>query len=264
MVFRNRDQILPQRQRPGNVFCMLIINADDWGGWESATDAALACFDKGRITSVTAMVFMADSDRAAALAREAGMDVGLHLNFDAPFTGGSCPENVRRRHQPVCRWLRSGKYAQLIYNPFLREHFRHLYGAQVGEFERLYGRHPSHIDGHHHMHLCANMLLGNVIPTFEKVRRSFSFWPGEKSGLNRAYRRWVDRRLSRRHRTTGYFFSLGQCLRTHRLPRVAGLAKASSVELMTHPEQPEEFAWLMSDHCPALSQPLELRSYAQL
>ena len=243
---------------------MLIINADDWGGWESATDAALACFKKGRITSVTAMVFMADSDRAAALARESGMDVGLHLNLDAPFTGRTCPESLHRRHQPVCRWLRSGRYAQLIYNPFLRQHFHHLYAGQVEEFTRLYGRMPSHIDGHHHRHLCANMLLGNIIPEGVKVRRGFSFWPGEKSRLNRAYRRWVDRRLSRRHRTTDYFFSLGQCLRTNRLPRVTGLAKAASVELMTHPEKSEEYNWLMSDHCLSLTQSLDIRPYTQL
>ena len=243
---------------------MLIINADDWGGWTSATDAALACLKKGRITSATAMVFMADSGRAAVLAQESGMDVGLHLNLDAPFTGETCPENVRRRHGSVCRWLRSGKYAQLIYNPFLREHFHELYAAQVGEFERLYHRKPSHIDGHHHKHLCMNMLFGNIITENIKVRRNFSFWPGEKSGLNRAYRRWVDRRLSRRHRTTDYFFSLRQCLRANRLPRVAELAKTAKVELMTHPEKSEEYNWLMSDHCLALTQSLHLRSYAQL
>ena len=243
---------------------MLIINADDWGGWTIATDAALACLKKGRISSVTAMVFMADSGRAAALAKEAGMDVGLHLNLDTPFTSETCPENVRRCHEPVSRWLRSGKFAQLIYNPFLSKHFHHLCAAQIGEFERLYGWMPSHMDGHHHMHLCANMLLGKAIPENEKVRRSFSFWPGEKSFLNRRYRRWVDRRLSRRFRTTDYFFSLGQCLRTNRLQRVAELAKTAKVELMTHPEKSEEYSWLMSDHCLALTQSLDLRSFAQL
>jgi len=243
---------------------MLIINADDWGGWESATNAALACFRQRRITSVTAMVFMADSERAAALARDAGMDVGLHLNLNLPFTGTACPENVRNQQKRVCRWLQLHKFAQLLYNPMLSGAFRSVYGWQIEEFERLYGRLPSHLDGHQHMHLCMNMLVGDIIPRGQKVRRNFSFWPGEKTCLNRAYRRWADRRLARCHRLTDYFFSLGQCLHHGRMPRVEELAQRSNVELMTHPEQVEERSWLMGRDCTALLQRLRAGSYADL
>lgn len=243
---------------------MLIINADDWGGWKSATDAALTCFKERRITSVTAMVFMADSRRAAELAIQAGLDTGLHLNFDTPFTETDCPDSVRQSHQLVGRWLRTGKYAQLVYNPFLRGHFRRVYAAQVDEFARLYGRDPSHMDGHHHLHLCINMLVGGVIPKGVKVRRSFSFWPGEKNGLNRAYRRWVDRRLARDFRVADYFFSLRQCLPHGRLSRVLELGKTASVELMTHPEVFGERNWLLSDEFLRLTGDLTRGSYAQL
>ncbi|MGH9726698.1 MAG: ChbG/HpnK family deacetylase [Candidatus Acidiferrales bacterium] len=243
---------------------MLIINADDWGGWKSATDAALKCFKKGRITSVTAMVFMEDSERAATLARETGVDVGLHLNLDTPFTSGTCPERVRRRHEPVCRWLRSTRYSQLVYNPFLCGNFRDLYEVQVAEFARLYGRKPSHIDGHHHMHLCANMLWEKVVPSNERIRRNFSFWPGEKSSFNRLYRGFVDKRLARCYRTTDYFFSLSRCLDSQRAARVEKLAGTSNVELMTHPEKTEEYNWLMGDEASALVSRLKLCSYAQL
>jgi hypothetical protein len=74
----------------------------------------------------------------------------------------------------------------------------------------------------------------------------------------------VDRRLSRRHRTTDYFFSLGQCLRTNRLPRVAGLAKTSKVELMTHPEKSEEYEWLMNDDCLEGITEMRMGSYANI
>jgi len=60
---------------------MLIINADDWGRSRTETDAALQCYEKGRITSASAMVFMEDSERAADIAKENQVDVGLHLNF---------------------------------------------------------------------------------------------------------------------------------------------------------------------------------------
>ena len=56
---------------------MLIINADDWGRSVAETDAAFQCYTKGRVTSVSAMVFMADSERAAELAKENELDGGL-------------------------------------------------------------------------------------------------------------------------------------------------------------------------------------------
>jgi len=65
---------------------MLIINADDWGRSMAETDAALRCYKAGRITSVSAMVLMEDSHRAAELAKEHQLDVGLHLNFTDKFT----------------------------------------------------------------------------------------------------------------------------------------------------------------------------------
>jgi hypothetical protein len=57
------------------------------------------------------------------------------------------------------------------------------------------------------MHLCANVLLSNTIPAGTKMRRKFSFWPGEKSTLNRAYRMLVDRWLARRSRLVDYFLT---------------------------------------------------------
>jgi predicted glycoside hydrolase/deacetylase ChbG (UPF0249 family) len=44
---------------------MLIINADDFGMDEISTNRILECYDRRLITSTTAMVFMADSIRAA-------------------------------------------------------------------------------------------------------------------------------------------------------------------------------------------------------
>jgi hypothetical protein len=112
------------------------------------------------------------------------------------------------------------------------------------------------------MHLCANVLLSNVIPAGMKMRRNFSFWPGEKSLLNRTYRSFVDRWLDRRYRLADYFFDLTQCVRENKLDRVAALAKASSVELMTHPIVNAESEYLMSDEFQVMLQRLEVGSYA--
>ena len=242
---------------------MLIINADDWGRSVAETDSALRCYRAGRITSVSAMVFMGDSMRAAKLAKDHQLDdVGLHLNFSEEFTDASCPEALKEHHRRIVRFLRRNKYAQLLYNPLLRKAFACSYRAQMEEFARLFEKLPSHVDGHHHMHLCVNFLLSKGMPAGMRVRRNFSFWPGEKSWLNRAYRALVDRFLARRYQVTDYFFDLTQCMEQGKLNRVAALAGSSNVELMTHPIVKKEEKYLMSDEFRAILQRLEIGGYA--
>lgn len=243
---------------------MIIINADDWGRSKTETDAALSCYRNGRITSVTAMVFMEDSGRAAELAKETGIDVGLHLNLTQRFSGKVHDRSLKEYHDRIIRFLTYNKYAFLIYNPALRKAFQYVYQAQFNEFVCLYGKPPSHIDGHHHQHLCTNMLLNRVILTGEKVRRNFYFWPDEKGPMNRTYRRLVDLLLARRYRLTDFFFALSQCLQNDRLTRVTELARTANVEIMTHPANAIEHAYLMSDDFLARLDRLEQGTYSLL
>jgi predicted glycoside hydrolase/deacetylase ChbG (UPF0249 family) len=233
--------------RDGSTAGMLIINADDWGRSAAETDAALNCFKERRITRASAMVYMQDSKRAAKLATEHGLEVGLHLNFSEQFTSPKCSEELRKYQRRIARFLRCNKYAQLVYNPLLRKAFANSFRAQWYEFIHLYRKPPAHVDGHHHMHLCANLLFSQLIPAGIQVRRNFSFWPGEKSRLNRKYRALVDRRLARRHQLSDYFFDLTQTIQQKKMDRLLGLAKSKSVELMTHPILPLESEYLMSD-----------------
>lgn len=241
---------------------MLIINADDWGRSVAETDAALRCYKEERITSVSAMVFMEDSERAADLAEENNIDVGLHLNLTERFTSKSCPPLLKELQERIGRFLRSAKYSQLLYNPFLRKDVFHAYEAQAAEFERLFGKRPSHIDGHHHMHLCGNMLWSSTIPAGTRMRRNFSFWPGEKGWFNRAYRVVIDHWLARRYRLPDYFFCLSQSIEGNKLGRVEALARCSKVELMTHPIVRIESDFLMGHECRAMLQRVEIGGYA--
>jgi chitin disaccharide deacetylase len=243
---------------------MLIINADDWGRSAVETDAAFRCYKANRITSVSAMVFMEDSERAAEFAKGDGLDVGLHLNFTERFVTNECCAALDEHQNELVRFLRRNKYSQLLYNPFLRNAFSYSYEAQTEEFVRLFGKQPSHIDGHHHMHLCANLFFTDMIPVGTKVRRNFSFWQGEKSLLNRTYRALVDRWLAGRYCLTDYFFDLTQCIEANKLDRVAALAMSSNVELMTHPIVRAEEKYLMSAEFHALLQALEIGGYALL
>src|SRR5213594_3601887 len=87
---------------PGNAACgggapsvgLLILNADDWGRDRGTTGRILDCALRGAVSSVSAMVFMEDSERAAAIARERGIDAGLHLNFTTSFSAEGCPAGI--------------------------------------------------------------------------------------------------------------------------------------------------------------------------
>jgi predicted glycoside hydrolase/deacetylase ChbG (UPF0249 family) len=230
---------------------MIIINADDFGRSVAETNAAASLFQRRRVTSFSAMVFMADSERAADLARDLDADVGLHLNFCEPWTNGNrVPKSIRAHQDSLVTFFNSNRYAFLMYNPKLRRSFEAVYHAEVDEFVRLYGRPPSRFDGHRHLHLCANMLIDGLIPSGSIVRRNFTFGPGEKGLLNRAYRWLVDAYLLRRnYALSDYFFSLEQCLngRGRSLNLVAELAKGASVEVMTHPKNVDEFTYLSGE-----------------
>jgi predicted glycoside hydrolase/deacetylase ChbG (UPF0249 family) len=243
---------------------MLIVNADDLGRSKSATNNALSCYTRQRITSASAMVFMEDSERAAELILKSGIDVGLHLNFSEGFTGGFIPERLRHSQVRICRFLSTSKYALVLYNPLLSEQFREVFHAQYSEFVRLYGRAPSHLDGHHHMHLASNMLIDKIMPFGARVRRSFSFWNDEKNFVNRLYRASVDRWLGRRYRLTDYFLALSHHPTLTRLERVIRLAESSNVELMVHPEVREEYDLLMSDSYGSSLTKARIAGYAEL
>lgn len=227
---------------------MLIINADDWGGNRTSTDNSLICFTKRRITSASAMVFMADSQRAAELAIEVGLDTGLHLNFTHELDGDFKSSKIKECQQRIALFLKRNKYCSLFYNPFLKSDFDYTYHAQYEEYLRLYNKTPTHVDAHHHMHLCTNMLVDRLIPRGYKVRRGFTFFSGEKKFLNRFYRHIVDVILTRRYICTDFFFSISPHQKIERLQSIANLSKSWNVELMVHPERKEEFDYLMSDN----------------
>ena len=221
-----------------------IINADDWGRDADTTGRSLECFLGGTVSSVSAMVFIADSERAAALAREHAVDAGLHVNFTSPFSAPGCPRRLMEHQQKLARFLLSTRLSQVAYHPGLAASFEYVFAAQVEEFERRFGVPPNRFDGHHHMHLCANVLRQELLQAGSIVRRNLSFGPGEKGVANRFYRRWQDRKLARRHRTSGFFFSLLPC-DPQRLERIFQLARQFDVEIGTHPVRPEEYRFLM-------------------
>lgn len=222
----------------------LIVNADDWGRDRETTDRTLDCILCRSISSVSAMVFMEDSERAADIASERAVSVGLHLNLTTPFSAPGTPSRLIEHQRKISKYLRRHRLAQVVYNPVLSGSFEYVVAAQRDEFRRLYGNEPERVDGHHHMHLCANVLFGKLLKEGTTVRRNFSFHPGEKSVWNRLYRRTIDSVLARRHRLTDFFFSLPPLEPPSRLQKIFSLAHSSFVELETHPVVPDEYRFL--------------------
>jgi predicted glycoside hydrolase/deacetylase ChbG (UPF0249 family) len=223
----------------------LIVNADDWGRDRPTTDRTRECCAVGAVSSVSAMVFMEDSERAAALAREDAIEIGLHVNFTTGFSARSVPPGLAEHQRRVARHLLRHRLARVVFHPALTSSFEYVARAQFDEFHRLYGAAPAKVDGHHHMHLCSNVLLQRLLPRGTMVRRSFSFELGEKSLANHLYRRMVDRSLARHHQLTDYFFSLPPLAPESRLRRIFALARKSTVEVETHPANPEEHRYLV-------------------
>src|SRR3989454_7832617 len=238
---------------PGNAACggggapavgLLILNADDWGRDRGTTGRILDCALRGAVSSVSAMVFMEDSERAAAIALDRKIEAGLHLNLTTRFSTPGCPVRLGERQGQLARYLLRHRLAQAVFHPGLIRSFEYVVAAQRDEFRRLYGTDPDRLDGHHHMHLCANVFLGGLLPPGTLVRRNFSFQAGEESLWNRLYRRFVDGMLARRHRLVDFFFSLQPHEPPGRLQRIFSLAREFVVEVETHPVHPEEYRFL--------------------
>jgi hypothetical protein len=122
--------------------------------------------------------------------------------------------------------------------------FDYVVKAQLDEFQRLYGATPQRVDGHHHMHLCANVVLGGLLPPGTLVRRNHSFQPGEKGLVNRKYRQLVDGLLARRHRLVDLFLPL-KPLDPASLDRLFALSLHFVVEAATHPATDADYRFLM-------------------
>jgi len=222
---------------------LLIINADDWGRDRDTSDRILECVRCGSVSSVSAMVFMKDSERAITIAREYRIDAGLHLNFTTPFSAAGRAK-LMEHQQRLSGFLQRHRFAPVLFHPGLTGSFEYVVAAQLDEFNRLYGVEPTRIDGHHHMHLCANVVLGNLLPPGGLVRRSFSFRAGEKSCANRMYRWFVNHMLRRRHQLADFLFSLPPLEPADRLQRIFSLARKFAVEVETHPINAEEYRFL--------------------
>ena len=243
---------------------MLIITADDYGKNRYATDNILKCYFNNRITSASAMVFMLDSERAASSASGIGLEIGLHVNFTLPFAAHNVPLKLRENQNRLVSYLTKHRFSPALFNPLLRDAFSFVYLSQKEEFHRLYSKFPEYYNGHHHMHLCSNMLFSNKLPKGARIRRTIAFERGEKGAFNRIYRRILNFYISRQFISTNVFFIVDPTQDPNRLTNIVKRAAKENVEIEVHPENYEETAYLMGSQFQALIQSVQMGTFSSL
>jgi chitin disaccharide deacetylase len=237
---------------------MLIVNADDYGARTSATNAICDAFDAGAITSTSAMVWMGDSARAASRASEHGLPVGLHLNLTLPFAARNVPSGVRERQRRLTEVFNRDGWWEDPARRVDRELLRGAIGDQLERFCEQFGQ-PTHIDGHHHVHLHEAVL--ELLPQAWPIRTVVRDPAQADSGLSQR-----ERRLRRRFRAPDMALPFEK---VH--PDFGGVglnvldrAHDVCVEVMTHPQQQVELDALMGSEWRATLAALPLGSYLDL
>ena len=133
----------------------LIVNADDFNLTEGVTRGILDGHRHGIITSTTVMVNLPGLTRTRDLAREAsGLGLGLHVNLTlgAPVLPvDAVPSLVDGAGHFVRDRTRVGESGAML-------EIRAEIAAQARRFEEVFGRRPTHLDTHYHMHRLPRVL----------------------------------------------------------------------------------------------------------
>ncbi len=114
----------------------LIVNADDFGASPGVNRGVALAHEHGIVTSASLMVHGQDVDAAAELARQhPALSIGLHVDIaEWEYRDGS--------------WF--ARYERVPADD--ADALRQEVVAQLGTFERLIRRPPTHLDSHQHAH----------------------------------------------------------------------------------------------------------------
>jgi len=239
---------------------MLIVNADDFGASRSASDPVVELFGERLVSSASAMVRMPDSGRAASLAREREMPIGLHLNLTLPFTDTDVPEPVRERQRRLTEMLGRESWREGGHETPDAQLLADVIADQLECFRESFGE-PTHLDGHHHVHVHPAVL--EQLPSELPIRPILSVPARVEAGAGANPR---EQELRRRFLCPDLCFAF-----EHVHPALGGdglkaldHAHRGSLEIMVHPQRESERIQLMSAEWRAALSRLTVGSYADL
>ena len=139
---------------------LLIVNADDFGLSKGQNYGIIEACRRGVVTSTTALVNGEAVEHAAQLSREVPeLGVGMHfvLTLGMPLS----PMPGLTRDGLLGKWI--WELAEQDALP-LEEVAREL-DCQYNRFVDLFGKAPTHIDSHHHVHMIPAIFRCGVCPT---------------------------------------------------------------------------------------------------
>lgn len=147
---------------------LLIVNADDFGITEGATDAIIECHRAGSVTSTTLMTNMPAAAYAAQCAREhPALGVGLHFNLTSgrPL-GPAVGSGIVDRHGALLN--RRDLAVRAISGRLRAGDVRAELEAQHAAMRAL-GLEPTHLDSHQHVHAIPGIF--QVVVAFAAEKR---------------------------------------------------------------------------------------------
>ena len=205
----------------------LVVTADDFGLSPGVVEGIVEAHEIGIVTSTSLMVNAPAAEAAFEEARRLpSLAVGLHfvLTFGRPL-GPSDPLSRLLDEDGAFRKKESGAH-ETARPDEVREELR----AQLRAFEKGVGRPPTHIDGHHHVHLHPG-ILGVAIEEAGRLGiplRSTGREVRERLALERI--RTCDRFLD------GFY---GHDVSETRLLSILESVPEGTSELMCHPARPD-------------------------
>ncbi len=133
---------------PGLATRRLIVNADDFGLTAGVSRGILRAHREGLVTSATVLANLPPQPELDAAAAGAGLGLGLHFNltWGRPVSpAGTVPSLVDVEG-------RFGRDLAALQERARPDDVRRECETQIEVFSRRFGRPPTHLDSHHHVH----------------------------------------------------------------------------------------------------------------
>jgi predicted glycoside hydrolase/deacetylase ChbG (UPF0249 family) len=129
----------------------LIVNADDFGRTAGVNAGTLQAHRRGIVTSATVMVLEKAAARGIREAAESAPRLSLGLHF--ALTGGGRPAAPAKDLSVLAPGGRFPRHREELPSEIPAAEVRRELEAQIGVFQVLARKPPSHLDSHHHVAL---------------------------------------------------------------------------------------------------------------
>lgn len=127
---------------------LLIVNADDFGLSKGQNYGIIEACRRGVVTSTTALINGDAIEHAALLSRDVPeLGVGMHFVLTLGMPLSSMPGLTREGQ--LGKWI----WTQAEQGTLPLEEIARELDCQFNRFIDVFGREPTHIDSHHHVHM---------------------------------------------------------------------------------------------------------------